>query len=94
VLCAQPNGDGVLELHEGDRLVATVRQAKGSRGPLTERDVMTLLARGQTNSDVANSLGISVRTAEMHRARIARKLGRTSRSGLVEWALQRGFVGF
>jgi two-component system, NarL family, response regulator NreC len=55
--------------------------------------VLSLLARGQTNSEVARTLGISIRTAELHRARIARKLGRTRRSELVEWSLQHGLLG-
>jgi DNA-binding NarL/FixJ family response regulator len=84
-----------LELHENGELVAVVRRVPSAKGPLTEREreVLSLLARGQTNREVARSLGISIRTAELHRARIARKLGRTKRSELVEWALQHGLLG-
>jgi DNA-binding NarL/FixJ family response regulator len=84
-----------LELHEDGDVVAVVRRIDPSRGPLTdrEREVLSLLARGQTNREVARTLGISIRTAELHRARIARKLGRTKRSELVEWALQHGLLG-
>jgi len=65
------------------------------RGPLTgrEREVLLLLARGQTNREAARSLGISIRTAELHRARIARKLGLSKRSELVEWTLEHGLLG-
>jgi two-component system response regulator NreC len=84
-----------LELHEDGEVVAVVRRFDPSRGPLTdrEREVLSLLARGQTNREVARTLGISIRTAELHRARIARKLGRTKRSELVEWALEHGLLG-
>jgi len=56
---------------------------------LTRRElqVATLLAYGYTNSEVAEKLGISVRTAEMHRANAMRKLGASSRAEIVRWAL-------
>ncbi len=56
-------------------------------------EVLSLLARGQTNGEVAQSLNISIRTAEAHRAQIAQKLGRSRRSELVDWALQQGLLG-
>jgi FixJ family two-component response regulator len=40
-----------------------------------EMEVAGALASGMSNKIVAHRLGISVRTAEMHRARILRKLG-------------------
>jgi DNA-binding CsgD family transcriptional regulator len=95
VVRARSLDQGSLELHEDGDVVAVVRRVDPSRGPLThrEREVLSLLARGQTNGEVARTLGISIRTAELHRARIARKLGRTKRSELVEWALQHGLLG-
>ena len=95
VLRARGRDERSIELCDEDGVVATVRRAEPSRGPLTdrEREVLSLLARGQTNQEVARTLGISIRTAELHRARITRKLGRTKRSELVEWALQHGLLG-
>ncbi|HTR33465.1 MAG TPA: helix-turn-helix transcriptional regulator [Gaiellaceae bacterium] len=52
-----------------------------------EHQVASLLAYGYTNSEVAEKLGISVRTAEMHRANAMRKLGAASRADIVRWAL-------
>ncbi|HYG44774.1 MAG TPA: helix-turn-helix transcriptional regulator [Bordetella sp.] len=40
-----------------------------------ERQIVSYLAAGQPNKVVAIELGISLRTAEAHRARIFRKLG-------------------
>jgi len=40
-----------------------------------EREVLTLLAMGHTNHEIAKQLFISVRTAEAHRAHIMKKLG-------------------
>jgi two-component system, NarL family, response regulator NreC len=52
-----------------------------------EREVLTLLAYGYTNDEVAERLTISVRTAEMHRANAMRKLHVRSRAEIVRWAL-------
>lgn len=40
-----------------------------------ERDVMRLAAAGQTNKAIAQKLGISYRTVEIHRARVMQKTG-------------------
>jgi two-component system, LuxR family, response regulator FixJ len=52
-----------------------------------EQQVATLLAYGLTNSEIAERLQISIRTAEMHRANAMRKLGADSRADIVRWAL-------
>jgi two-component system, NarL family, response regulator NreC len=41
---------------------------------------------------MAERLFLSVRTVESHRARIQRKLGRSSRSDLVEYVIERGLI--
>jgi two-component system response regulator NreC len=51
-----------------------------------ELDVLRLLARGNTNRQAADLLGISVRTVENHRANLMGKLGLTSRVELVSYA--------
>src|SRR6478672_2001223 len=55
-----------------------------------EREVLTLLAMGHTNHEIAKQLYISVRTAEAHRAHIMKKLGLQSRAELVRYALAKG----
>ena len=57
-----------------------------------EGEVATLLAYGHTNSEIADHLVISVRTAEMHRANLMRKLGFERRAELVRWALDQGLL--
>ena len=57
-----------------------------------EREVLRLLAQGHTNQDIATQLYISVRTAETHRAHIMQKLGFTSRSELVRYAIDQGML--
>src|SRR6266404_4099444 len=57
-----------------------------------EREIVRLLAEGKTNKEVADVLGISVRTAETHRATILRKLGLDSVAGLVRYAIRNKIV--
>lgn len=51
-----------------------------------EREVVDLLAEGQTNRDIASTLAISQRTAETHVANILSKLRFSSRSQIARWA--------
>jgi two-component system response regulator NreC len=67
---------------------------KGQRGFVDgnptprELEVVTLIAYGHTNNEIARQLGISLRTAEMHRANAMRKIGATSRADVTAWALR------
>jgi DNA-binding CsgD family transcriptional regulator len=58
-----------------------------------ERDVLGLLALGHTNREVAETLFLSVRTVESHRARIQQKLGISGRAELVRYAMEHGLAG-
>ena len=68
----------------------------GDRRPgfLTEREqeVVQLLAEGYSNKQVADLLVISVRTVENHRARLSKKLGVNSLSGLVRYAIRNHII--
>lgn len=57
-----------------------------------EREVLTLLAEGMTNKQVADELILSIRTVETHRARIMDKLGLRGRAALVAYAKRQGLV--
>jgi DNA-binding NarL/FixJ family response regulator len=62
--------------------------------PLTgrQREVLQLLAEGNSNKRIASRLDISVKTAETHRFRIMRKLGINSVAQVVRYALRNGFA--
>ncbi len=66
----------------------------GRRGTLSdrEREVLVLLARGHTNREIGARLGLSVKSAETYRGRLARKLGLSSRSQIVRYALAMGLL--
>ena len=57
-----------------------------------EREVLERIARGVTQREIAESLGVSVKTVETYRARITEKLGITSRAALVEYAIAPGLM--
>jgi DNA-binding NarL/FixJ family response regulator len=57
-----------------------------------EREVVQLLAEGKTSKEVASALGISVKTAETHRANIMRKLELHSVSELVRYAIKNQII--
>ena len=64
------------------------------QGRLTdrEREIVQLLAEGRSNKEVAATLGISVKTAETHRAAVMRKLGMESFSHLVRYAIRNNLI--
>ena len=51
-----------------------------------ELDVLRLLAKGNTNRQIAGLLSLSMRTVENHRANLLGKLGLVSRVELVNYA--------
>ncbi len=62
------------------------------QGPLSrrEREVVTMVAAGMTNREIAQRLFIAERTAEGHVERIRNKLGVRSRTEVATWAVARG----
>ena len=84
---------------EAQEAPATSPQVSGSaetalaRLSARERQVLVMLAHGHTHAEMAEQLGISVKTVETHRARLSEKLGLKSRADLVRLALEAGLLG-
>jgi DNA-binding NarL/FixJ family response regulator len=57
-----------------------------------ERETVQLLAEGRSNKEVATALGISVKTAETHRAHVMRALDLHSISDLVHYAVRQNII--
>lgn len=57
-----------------------------------EQEVLSLLAEGATNDEIAKSLVISPKTVERHRENIMRKLNLHSRAELVRYAIRKGII--
>jgi two-component system response regulator NreC len=90
------NGGHYVHPALGARMVAAEAQerAAAEADPLSEREreVLRLLALGHTNQEIAQTLYISVRTAESHRAHIMQKLRLTTRAELVRYAISHGLL--
>jgi DNA-binding NarL/FixJ family response regulator len=73
---------------------ATPEAPQEYRNRLTprEREIVQLLAEGKSSKEVAAALGISVKTAETHRANIMRKLEIHSVSELVLYAVKNQII--
>ena len=59
---------------------------------MREREVLQLLAEGNTGAEIAQRLSLSQKTVETYRARLVEKLGIRDLPGLVRFAIQRGIV--
>jgi len=57
-----------------------------------EREVLQLIAEGNTNRVIARQLGLSAKTVEAHRTRIMTKLGVHNTAGLTRYAIRRGLI--
>jgi DNA-binding NarL/FixJ family response regulator len=59
-----------------------------SRLTPTERQILHLIAGGQSSKEIGDQLAIHYRTVENHRTNICRKLGLEGANALVRFALQ------
>jgi DNA-binding NarL/FixJ family response regulator len=57
-----------------------------------ERTVLQLAAEGHSNTEIAEKLFISPRTAETHRTNLLRKLGLQTQTDLVRFAIRKGLI--
>ena len=57
-----------------------------------EMEVLTLVAEGWTNQDIADRLGISIKTVQAHRANVMDKLGLHDITQLVRFAIRHGLI--
>jgi DNA-binding NarL/FixJ family response regulator len=66
----------------------------GGGAPLTarERQVLRLIAQGQKNREIADELGIAVKTVETHRTKIMQKLDLHNSAELAAYAIRRGLI--
>jgi len=57
-----------------------------------EREILQLIAEGQTTKEIAFSLGISVKTVETHRRNLMEKLGTNTLAELIKYAFREGLT--
>jgi two-component system, NarL family, response regulator NreC len=59
-----------------------------------EKEVLTLIAKGFSNKEIAEQLTISVKTVETHKSNLMEKLHMKTRPELVAYALKKGLLGY
>lgn len=71
---------------------AYLGSADSPKEPLSsrERQVLQLIAEGKGTKQVAEALGVSVKTVESHRSRVMKKLSIHETAGLVRYAIRQG----
>jgi DNA-binding NarL/FixJ family response regulator len=57
-----------------------------------QREILVLIADGRPTKDIAQTLKISMKTVEFHKANITRKLGVHTTSDLIKFALAQGIT--
>jgi DNA-binding NarL/FixJ family response regulator len=77
-----------------DKKPRTAADAEVPTSRLTprQREIVQLLAEGKSSKEVAVALGLSVKTAETHRANIMRRLNCHSVSELVRYAIRNNII--
>jgi DNA-binding NarL/FixJ family response regulator len=65
-----------------------------SKNDLTDReiDVLKLIAQGCINKEIANKLGLSIKTIIAHRIHIINKLNIHTAAGLAKYAIEKGII--
>jgi DNA-binding NarL/FixJ family response regulator len=97
---AAANGDALIAPSITARLLATFSQSATTTPPtqpiepLTDREeeVLATVARGRTNSEIAEELHISLSTVKAHLASLMNKLGARNRVEIAMWAFETGRI--
>lgn len=80
--------------HEGGQQIFSTPGPK-KQSPfdsLSEREVLLEVAKGYTNQQIADRVGLSVKTIESYRARLMQKLGLKDRADLMRLAVEAGLL--
>lgn len=100
--------DGIKEVYQGkpyfsasidnERLNAYLKKAEAAKTEnfelLTprEKEVLKLIAQGQTNQEIAERLLISIKTVETHRTNIMKKLDLHTKAELTRYAITKRLI--
>jgi DNA-binding NarL/FixJ family response regulator len=86
-LCAE-----VPSRWKGNSKAQTANDEPFDRLSPRQREVLQLIAEGQTNKSIAYRLGLSIKTVEIHRTKLMSQLGVHDIAGLVRFALRMGLI--
>ena len=85
-------GQMVLDGYLNKKTQAQQQEVETGRLTMRQREVVQLLAEGKSSKEVAVVLGLSVKTAETHRANIMRRLNCSCVSELVRYAIRNNII--
>jgi len=91
------SGERYISPEMSKKIVEEVGKGTTKRGLLDtlsprQREVLRLIAEGRTTKQIAQELGISVKTVETHRAQLMERLGIRDVAGLVRYAILVGLI--
>ena len=97
---AAANGDALIAPAITARLLAAFSETRPGRVPaqpvdpltLREEEILLTVARGRTNSEIADELHISLSTVKTHLTSVMNKLGARNRVEIAMWAYETGRV--
>jgi len=95
---AAASGRSYLDPALGARIAGGIRRGSAGLSPATpgvserENQVLRLVAHGHSNKEIANSLGISVKTVEVHKANAMKKMDFHGRIDVVRYAMLQGWL--
>jgi len=97
---AAANGDALIAPAITARLLAAFSETRPDRAPaqplealtLREEEIVLTVARGRTNSEIADELHISLSTVKTHLTSVMNKLGARNRVEIAMWAYESGRV--
>jgi len=97
---AAANGDALIAPAITARLLAAFSETRPGREPaqpvdpltLREEEILLTVARGRTNSEIADELHISLSTVKTHLTSVMNKLGARNRVEIAMWAYETGRV--
>tara|TARA_R110000787_G_scaffold137495_3_gene251056 strand:+ start:2460 stop:3113 length:654 start_codon:yes stop_codon:yes gene_type:complete len=88
----------IPKIMEGARIICsrftTMLEEAADIEPLTarERQILNLVVSGQTNREIGETLGISIKTVDRHRTSVMQKANARSAAELIAYALREGLV--
>lgn len=76
-----------IRLHIAKSAFQKEHAVLGQHVSAREREVLQLVGNGATSKEIAERLGISIRTVEVHRSNLMRKLNAANTAILARWAV-------
>ena len=86
------SGHSLIDSRTAQQAMERMTQIPGSELTEREREVLTLVARGYTNKQIADTLFVSEKTARNHVSHILDKLGLSRRSEAAAFAVEHRLV--